>query len=211
MQLSQGALCSHPAALITYCAPFSHVIPATEAFYNLTCQGVSHSQCVTCQIVIRWDFADKEQLQSHSSTNNWNCCSQTRHYPETGLEAKHISAFVMPDCTLIQQKQTGHLEGIGEEKPLKSDLQKPQKLVPKRARQNMLTDLYLLFSVCLEYNYVDVLAGKSEKKSVLYNVWGKITKACCCPTRSPLCCRSVCPVLFLLVLYLQYGNSRKEG
>lgn len=56
------------------------------------------------------------------------------------------------------------MEGIGEEKPLESGLQKPQRLVPKRARQNMLTDLHLMFSVCLEYNYVDVLAGQSEKK-----------------------------------------------
>lgn len=58
----------------------------------------------------------------------------------------------MPDCTLIQQKQMGHLEGSGEKKPLKYGLQKPQRLVPKKARQNMLTDLHLLFSVCPEYN-----------------------------------------------------------
>lgn len=96
-------------------------------------------------------FADRKQLQSRSSTNNWNYHSQTRHYPETGLEAKHIPAFVTPGCTLIQQKQLGRLEGSGEEKPLKNALQKPQRLVPKRARRNMPTDLHLLFSVCPVY------------------------------------------------------------
>jgi len=105
VQPSQGALCSHPAALITYCAPFNHAISAMEAPQNLT------SECnvrvrLTASALPGRSSADGTLLieSNYSSTNNWNYHSQTQHYPETGLEAKHLPAFVMPNCTLIQQK-----------------------------------------------------------------------------------------------------------
>lgn len=88
-----------------------------EAPHNLMLQHY-----IGVQILSKWDPADRKQLQSSSRTKNWNYHSQTRHYPENGLETKHIAASGMSDYTLIQQKQQGHLEGRGEEKPLKNGL-----------------------------------------------------------------------------------------
>lgn len=65
----------------------------------------------------------------------------------------------------------------------------------------MLTDLHLLFSVCPEYNWVDVLAGWSVKASVvlLCAMCGKNQGRLLSHEEKPMCCTSAHPGFFLLV------------
>lgn len=181
-----------------------------EAPHNLMLQH-NFGVCLTARASSSRSSADGTLLiESNYSPPAGQTTGITTHKP--GITQKlgwkpNISLLLWCLTALESNKSNKAVWKEGESKSLlKMASKNPQRLVPKRVRQNMLTDLHLLFPACPEYNWVDVLAGWSVKASV------KEAGQAGSMRRSTLlmCCRSAHPAAFLLLHDLQYissGNS----